>query len=156
MVQEIYWKMHHASCTNNHHDVTNLVKYRMVKNTKTWITQERIIIFLSNKKILNLCLRWHILRNYCFVAEVTFNLHFICLQNIYCEYLIFLTDRPDLKLSFTFFFLFVVSKIFRNSFQFKECEMILGMLKNYTLVSRHFPQVFQGSAWLLKVISAYY
>ena len=43
----------------------------MVKNTKTWISWERNIIFLRNKKILNLCLRWHILRSYHFVAEVT-------------------------------------------------------------------------------------
>ena len=44
----------------------------MVKNTKTWISWERNIIFLQNKKVLNLCLRWHILKNYRFVAEVTF------------------------------------------------------------------------------------
>ena len=44
----------------------------LVKNTITWISWERNIIFLWNKKILNLCLRWHILRSYCFVAEVTF------------------------------------------------------------------------------------
>ena len=30
------------------------------------------ITFLLNKKILNLCLRWHILRSYCFAVEVTF------------------------------------------------------------------------------------
>ena len=30
------------------------------------------IIFLRNKEILNLCFRWHILRSYCFVVEVTF------------------------------------------------------------------------------------
>ena len=30
------------------------------------------ITFLQNKKILNLGLRWHILRSYHFVAEVTF------------------------------------------------------------------------------------
>ena len=29
-------------------------------------------IFLRNKRILNPCLRWNILRSYCFVAEVTF------------------------------------------------------------------------------------
>ena len=31
-------------------------------------------IFLRNKKVLNLCFRWKILRSYCFVAEVTFNI----------------------------------------------------------------------------------
>ena len=73
MVQKTYSKMHPVSCTNTHHDVTNLVKHRMVKNTKTWISREQKITFLSNKKILNLCLRRHILRIYSFVAEVTFN-----------------------------------------------------------------------------------
>ena len=29
--------------------------------------------FPIKQKILSLCLRWHILRSYCFVAEVTFN-----------------------------------------------------------------------------------
>ena len=44
----------------------------MVKNTKTCISWERNIIFLRNKKILNLLRRWHILRRFRFVAEVTF------------------------------------------------------------------------------------
>ena len=30
------------------------------------------MIFLQNQKILNLCFRWHILRSYHFLAEVTF------------------------------------------------------------------------------------
>ena len=54
-------KMHSVSCTNTH---TDLVNHGMVKNTKTWISWERNKTFLLNKKILNLCLRWHILRNY--------------------------------------------------------------------------------------------
>ena len=44
----------------------------MVKNTKTWISRERNVIFLWNKKILNLYLRWHILRIYRYVLEITF------------------------------------------------------------------------------------
>ena len=70
MVQKIYSKMYFVSCT--HHDVTDLVNHGMVKNTKTWISWEQNIIFLWNKKILNLYLKWHILRKYHFVAEVTF------------------------------------------------------------------------------------
>ena len=63
--------MHLVSCTNTHHcDVIDLVNHGMVKNTKTWISWERNIIFLWNKKILNLCFRWLILRSYCFAAEV--------------------------------------------------------------------------------------
>ena len=64
--------MHLVSCTNTNRDVTDLVNHGMVKNTKTWICWERNIIFLRNKKILDLCFRCHILRSYRFVAEVTF------------------------------------------------------------------------------------
>ena len=59
--------------TDTHHDVKDLVNHGMVKNTKTWITWEWNITFLQNKKIRNLCLRWHILRSYSFVGEVIFN-----------------------------------------------------------------------------------
>ena len=72
MVQKIYSKMHLVSCTNTHRDVTDLANHGIVKSTKTWISWERNIIFVQNKKILNLCFRWHIFRNYLFVAEVTF------------------------------------------------------------------------------------
>ena len=65
--------MHPVSCTNTHHDVIiNFVNHGMFKNTKTWISWEWFITFLWNKKNLNLCLRWHISRNYHFVAEVNF------------------------------------------------------------------------------------
>ena len=73
MVQKIYSKMHLVSCTNTHHDVTDLVNHGMAKNTKTWISSERNITFLRNKTILNLCIRWHNLGSYRFVAEVIFN-----------------------------------------------------------------------------------
>ena len=55
-------KRYIVSCTNTHHDITDLAKHQLVEDTKIWISQ-----------ILNLCLRWYILRNYCFVAEVTSN-----------------------------------------------------------------------------------
>ena len=74
MVQKIYSKIHFVSCINTHHDVKELVNHEMVKNTNTWISWERNIIFLRNKKILNQCLRWHILRSYHFVAEVNFKI----------------------------------------------------------------------------------
>ena len=67
-------KMHRLSCTNADHDVTDLVNHEIVKNTKTWISWERYITFLPNKKIPNLCLWWHIFRSYHFVAEVIFKL----------------------------------------------------------------------------------
>ena len=65
--------MQPVSCTNTHHDVIiHLVNHGMFKKRKTWISWEWHITFLWNKNILNLFLRWHILRNYNFVAEVTF------------------------------------------------------------------------------------
>ena len=81
LVNELWFKRYIQKytiwCTTNintHHDVTYLVNQWMVKNKKTWISQGRNITFWWNKKILNLCLRWHILRSYCFVAEVTFKI----------------------------------------------------------------------------------
>ena len=47
-------------------------RHGIVKNTKTWISWERNITFLRNKKIHNLCHRWHIFRSYRFAVEVTF------------------------------------------------------------------------------------
>ena len=64
--------MHLVSCTNTHHDVTDLVNLEMVKNAKSWTSWERNITFLQNKKILNMCLRWHISSSHNFVVEVTF------------------------------------------------------------------------------------
>ena len=63
--------MYLISCTNTHRDVIDSVNHEMVKNTKTWVSWERNVIFLRNKKILNLCLRWYILSSYRFVAEIT-------------------------------------------------------------------------------------
>ena len=65
------YSMHPVSCTNIHYEITDLLNQGMVKNTKTWISWERNITFLWIEKDLNLCLRWHILSSYCFVAEVT-------------------------------------------------------------------------------------
>ena len=69
--QKIYSKMYIVSYTVILIVTSDSVNHRMAINTKTWITWERNIIFLWSKKILNLCLRWHILRSYRFVAEVT-------------------------------------------------------------------------------------
>ena len=73
LLLKIYSKISSISCTNIYHDATDLVNQGMVKNTKAWISWERNITFLQNKKFCNLCLRWHILRSYHFVAEVNFN-----------------------------------------------------------------------------------
>ena len=78
MVQKIYSNMRPAPCTNTHHDVTDLANHEMVENTKTWISWEWNIAFLWNKKVLNLCLRWHILGSYHFVVELTFKVSWIC------------------------------------------------------------------------------
>ena len=80
MVQKIHSKLHPVSYTNTHHDIKDLLNHGMVENTKTWLSWEQSITFLWNKKILNLCLRWHIMRSCHFAVEVTFN----CLS---CRYL---------------------------------------------------------------------
>ena len=101
--------MHPDSCTNTHHNVTDLLNRGMDKNTKTWISWERNITFrwegnitfIWNKNILNLCLRWHILRSYRFVEDVTFKLdvsipfaNFNYVEkNIFC--LQFVSDGPN-------------------------------------------------------------
>ena len=74
VVQKIYLKMYLVSCANTHRDLTDSLYLLtiMVKNTKVWISWERNIIFLRNKGNFNVCFRWHILRTYRFVAEVTF------------------------------------------------------------------------------------
>ena len=72
VVRNIYLKMYLVWCTNTHRDVKTSVNHLMVKNTKTWVPWEQNIVLLRNKKILSLCLQWHFLKSYCFVAEVTF------------------------------------------------------------------------------------
>ena len=91
VLQKIYSKMHLVSCTNTHRGVTDLVNHGMFKNIKTWISWERNIIFLWNKKVLNLCFRWKILRSYRFVAEVTFNIliHYQIFKGYLCYKTIF-------------------------------------------------------------------
>ena len=66
--------MHPVSCRNTYYDVIDLVNNRMAINTNTWISGN--ITFLWNKKNLNQCLRWHILRSYRFIAELNFKVYF--------------------------------------------------------------------------------
>ena len=65
--------MHPITCINTHLNTMGFVNHGMVKYTKPWLSREHNITFLWNKKILNLWLRWHILRSYCFVFEATVN-----------------------------------------------------------------------------------
>ena len=83
VVQRIYSKIHPVSCTNIYHDITDLINHRMVKNTKTSISWEQNINVIWNKNIFNLCLRWHILRNYCFVFLVFFGVSMVCKLRIF-------------------------------------------------------------------------
>ena len=78
---ELRFKRYIEKCTLSHVLIFILMSdsanHGMVKNTKTWISWKRKIIFLRNKKILKLCLRWHILRSYGFAVEVTFKMNSI-------------------------------------------------------------------------------
>ena len=51
---------------------SDLVNHGMVKNTKALISWEWNKNYLQNKKTLNLCIIWLILRSYRLVAKVTF------------------------------------------------------------------------------------
>ena len=52
VVQKICSNIHSVSCTNIHHAVTDLVNHGMVENIKTWISWQRYITSLRNKKLL--------------------------------------------------------------------------------------------------------
>ena len=129
MAQKIYSNMHPVSCTNTHHDVTDLLYHSMAKDTKTWISRKWNITFVENKKILNLCLRLHILQSYCFVAEKTFKCHYIIivvhffsscemchLSYSYCSILSLLKIHPNLPNLKSFKCLSGLSKWFVNMF----------------------------------------
>ena len=69
----------------------------MVKNVKTWISWERNITFLWNKKIIILCIRLHILRTYCFVVEVTLTFSLM-------DWAIYLLSRITTEVALFFYF----------------------------------------------------
>ena len=69
VIQKIYSEMHLVSCTNTHHDITDLLNHGRVKNAKTWIFWEQNVTFLKNPKIINQCLIWHILRTSFLAAQ---------------------------------------------------------------------------------------
>ena len=125
--------MNPVSCTNTHHDVTDLINHRMVKNTKYWISWERNTTFLQNKKILKQCLRWHILRSYCFVAEVTIFCSFFFVFQWSVNYAFFrynrkksylkvflvfpLTESSFATTSYSFIFFLLVCKLWKSGLQ---------------------------------------
>ena len=119
------------------HDITDLVNHGLVKNTKHWISWEQNRTFLQKKKILNLCLRCHILRSYCFVAEVTFKVFVIfCYTLLYfifllvCSLCLFISQKPlSVLLILLFKFVVVIFKFFCNTCQHKcwtNCECFNG------------------------------
>ena len=75
-LHELWFKRYIQKCTLSHVLIlvmtSKIVSHGIVKNTKTWISWEWDIIFYKIKKFFNLCFRWHLLRSYRFVAEVTF------------------------------------------------------------------------------------
>ena len=110
MVQKIYSKMHLVSCTNTHRDVTDLVNHEMVKNTKTWISWERNIIFLQNKKFLICALDGTSWESYRLVAEVTFKEHMIQFSAFHN---IFFINFCSSFLFIYFFFICYTGRVYR-------------------------------------------
>ena len=133
------FKIHTVS--NTHHGITDLVNHGMVENTKIWISQEQNIAFLSNKKILNVRLRRHLLRSYRFVAEVTFKwvrqdfISWKILQSV-CE--------RELKPVISYLFLlFHKCQSFFNKIVVKLCQMLSWGQYNKTLLTNLFlPNAF--------------
>ena len=127
VVQKKSSKMYLVSFTNSHCDVTDTVIHGMVKNTKPWISWERNISFLWNQKILNLCHRWHNLRSYCFVAEVTFNKNNSILNVAHLGWetkKTFQSRLPKTALNVTFFVSFYFNLM--NSIPFTSCTRRLS------------------------------
>ena len=115
--------MYFVTCTNVHLEVTNLVNCEMVQNAKFWISWERKIAFLQNKRNLNLCLRWYMLRSYRFVAEVTFNgFCFIEITNFSNKFKQFRIARKQKNIQLTW--LVIQFKIFCKKLQRKSRSVI--------------------------------
>ena len=134
--------MYLVSCTNTHCDFTGLVNHGMVKNTKTWISWEWNIIFLRNKKILNLCSRWHILRSYSFVAEVTFN-DIKSIASKFNEFFSSVAKETDMKIpkstrSYTNYLKNRnLNSLLLNPATKSEIEKIINMFSDKKAVGRH-------------------
>ena len=75
-LNELWFKRHIQKYTLSH--VLIIIMMSQIWWIMGWLeTQklgylENVATYLWNKKILNLCLRWHILRSYHFVADVIF------------------------------------------------------------------------------------
>ena len=83
-----YIQKYTVSCTNTHHDITDLANHGMVENTKPWISWEQNIEFLWNKEILNLCLRWHIFEKLLFYSRGSISnsfINYILHKNFKCQ-----------------------------------------------------------------------
>ena len=138
VVQKICSKMYLVSCFNIHRDVTDSVNHGMVKNTKTWISWERNIIFLRNKKDLNTCLSWHILRSYRFVAEVTFKVEQINHNDCYkAQRFLFLLLLKLILKKFQCFHYFA-SRIWWNDMCLCKFYNFITILSSLTILSACF------------------
>ena len=128
--------MHPVSCTNTHHDVTDLLNRGIAKNTKTWISWEWNITFLRNKKILNLCLSQRILRSYRFVSEVTFRSYNLLF--IHPNITFFLFPLMLIDVAFGSEFVNIIAHIFVH----EKCE--LGKIAHVTFFT---PLLFFSCFW---------
>ena len=67
--------MHSDSCTNTHHDFTDLINHGMVKNIKTFNILRTENNFSMKQKNSSSVPQMTHLRGYRFAVEVTFNKH---------------------------------------------------------------------------------
>ena len=126
--------MHLVSCTNTHHDVTDLINCEIIENEKTWKSWERNITFLRNKKSLKPTSNdtFHILRSYSFVAEVTLKIPIIKYPGNLHPTLLLRHPQPLLQ-SFVIeeykrFLLFLITICLILEFQFDNVILKFGII----------------------------
>ena len=116
--------MYLVSCTNTHRDVTDMVNHGM----------EKSLIFLRSKNVLDLCLRWQILRSYRLVEEVTFK--------SYMRYQVDFLIPLKLQKILDYFGLYrkiLLANQFAGVFTFELCDLLIvipGLHYHIVLVQR--------------------
>ena len=128
-----------ASCTYTNYETTDLLNHTIVKNTKTLISWEWNVTFYKTK-ILHLCLKWHILRSYRFVADATLKDYIWHLTNNDYQHLIMKyrcknKDTITIHLSIICLFIFFKKFVSHLNCIFLCWTILLSKDKNWSKVA---------------------
>ena len=144
-LNELWFKWYIQKCTLLHvliFIMTSLLWYimRQLKIQK--------LEYLENRKILNQCFRWHILRSYPFAVEVNFNVTFKCYWEIYI-FLEAYIKRKDSNESVNIFTLLDKVKIKRVKLDVKLlCNHMWGSQVIFFCLVFKFSNVYTSNALL--------